>query len=137
MDSEPDELSFRGALSVNKEDPSGDLILNVLTTGLFENALFAENPTGYHFISIDMNRLNDHFKAMTDKNDSTYKAYANIMKPDKNTNFLKDAVLPCSKSFINIIFKKPKAAGEIDNFIVYIPMKECGDINKTLEKYKK
>ncbi len=76
LDSEADELSFRGALSVNKEDPSGDLILNVLTAGLFENALFAENPTGYHFISIDMNRLNDHFKAMTDKNDSAYKAYA-------------------------------------------------------------
>ncbi|MBN2403563.1 MAG: hypothetical protein JXN64_14390 [Spirochaetes bacterium] len=137
LDSETDEVSFMGRLSVNKEDPYGDLLIKVFTTDLFENALFAENPTGYHFLSIDVNKINEHFKAMTDKNDSAYKAYTEIMKPGRNTHFLKDAVLPCSKSFFNIIFQKPKTASEMDNFIVYIPMEECGDIKKTLKNLQK
>jgi hypothetical protein len=136
LDNETDDLSLRGVVSINKNDPTGDLLLNVMTTGLFENGLFADNPAGYHFLSIDINRINEYFSTMTDKNDSAYKAYAGIMNPDSKMNFLKDAVLPCSKSFINIIFKKPGTAGEIDNFIVYIPMKECGDIKKTLKNFK-
>jgi len=137
LDNDADDLSLKANVSINKDDPAGDLILNALTTGLFENALFADNPTGYHFLSVDMNRINEYFNSIADKNDSAYKSYSRIMNPDNNPDFSKDAVLPCSKSFINIIFKKPKNAGEMDNFILYLPMEKCGDFEKTLENIKK
>ncbi len=136
LENDSDDLSFKANISINKDDPAGAVILNALTTGLFENALFADNPTGYHFLSIDMNMINEYFTSMADKNDGAYRKYSGILDTDNNLNFLKDTPLPCSKSFMNIILKKPEKSGEMDNFIVYIPMKECGNIKRTLKNLK-
>ena len=113
------------------------MLLRVLITGLYKNAIFAENPSGYHFVSIDINGINEYFAKSADKNSSTYKAYARIAGMDNDEALLKDAVLPCSNSFINIIFQKPSVSGELDNFIFYVHMEDCGDIEKTLKKLKK
>jgi hypothetical protein len=137
LDDDADYISFRGNISVNREDPAGDMLLNVLTTGLFENALFADNPSGYHFLSIDLSRMNEYFNEKAGKNKSAYRTFSRMFIPDNNPGFLEEAVLPCSKSFINIILKKPRTPGEMDNFIVYVPMNECGDIEKTFEIIKK
>ncbi|MFH0976195.1 MAG: hypothetical protein V1874_10475 [Spirochaetota bacterium] len=133
MGSENDELYLKAIFSINKQDEVGELLTQAITTGMFENALYADNITGYHFLSIDINKIYSYLSKSAEKTESTPKSYQNLLKQNE---ILKQMLLPCSKSFINIIFKKPANIGEMDNFILYIPMKECGEIKETLKIIK-
>ncbi len=134
--SEGDEMSLTGGLSVNKEDPFGNFLMQAINTGLFEKALFADNPTGYHFVSLDINKIKNYLDQLTDTENKLYRPYSKFQRSGTGENVLKDAILPCSKSFINLIFTKSKNSGQMDNAILYIPMKDCGEIDATLKKIK-
>ena len=137
FDGTTNEISLTGALSVNKDDQTGDLLTRTITTGLFEKALFAENPTGYLFLSIDIKSIFKHLEDLSKKDADTKKAYSKWMISPEGKNILEDIVLPCDKSFINIFSKKPDKIGEMDNFVVFIPLEGCGKIEATMKKIKK
>jgi hypothetical protein len=136
VDSEPDVISFTGNLSVNRDDPAGDFLLQAITTGLLNKALFAENPTGFHFISLDLEKIKNYLDQSADKNSDLFRQYGKFQNSNTGKNIFKDTALPCSKSFLNVIFMKSKNAGQMDNMVLYIPMKECGKIELTVKKIK-
>lgn len=137
FDSTANEISLTGALSVNKNDQTGDLLIRTISTGLFEKALFAENPTGYLFLSIDIKSIFKHLEDMSKKDADAKKAYSKWTISPDGKNILEDIILPCDKSFINIFSKKPDKIGEMDSFVVFIMMEDCGKIEATMKKIQK
>jgi hypothetical protein len=136
LNSETNEFSLISNLSVNKEDPIGNLLLQVITSGLTEKAQFAENPTGYHFLSLDLEKIKNYLDQAAAKGDVSVRQYEKFQNSEAGKNILKEIVLPCSKSFFNIIFTKSKNPGQMDNTVVFISMKECSEIEPTLKKIK-
>ncbi|MBN2042074.1 MAG: hypothetical protein JW864_18705 [Spirochaetes bacterium] len=128
-----DNITVLITTSTNKENEDAKQFADMIITGLAGKHIKDEQITGYHFLSFDFFKLNNYCKDHH-QNTGICRLYNAILKSINLDNFLREKdTMPCPQSFVNIILRKSDTPGEMDHFLVFIPMNECEIFDDLLE----
>ncbi|HSV97464.1 MAG TPA: hypothetical protein VLM75_11105 [Spirochaetota bacterium] len=131
-------LDFSASLTGGNQSTA--LLSGLFRPGLPAFLLAASDPLAYHYVSFDFRALD----AFCEKNASspeygpTCEQYKKFKKDagsslgiDMDADFL-----PWFGGYFNVIMRKAKIAGTLDNFVMYVPMTDRGKVSALTKKLR-
>jgi len=123
-----DGISLDFSLALAGASPSTALLSELFRPGLPEYTLSAADPLAYHYVSFDMKAL-DAFCEKNAGSSEFERMCAQYAKFKKDTGAslgvdLDADFLPWFGGYFNVVMRKAKIAGTLDNFVMFVPMAE-------------
>lgn len=121
-----DGISLDFGLALAGASPSTALLSELFRPGLPEYTLSAADPLAYHYVSFDMKAL-DAFCEKNARSAEFAQMCAQYAKFKKDTGAslgvdLDADFLPWFGGYFNVVMRKAKIAGTLDNFVMFVPM---------------
>lgn len=135
-------LSFKLGASLKKDAPAATVFAKLLKTGATVELLSADGALSYHYVAADLQAIDavcKDGKGNLEKLCARYAKAKEGINKDLGFDISKDFI-PYFNGYVNIVVRKAKVSGNIDNFILFVPMnneEKCQALWKKLRSFIK
>jgi hypothetical protein len=130
------QLLMNSTVSIKKDHPAFGAMHDIFAGDINRGAVFFSNPVLYLYTSANFGSIGQACGKDDLRNSlycGGYNSLKNWIKNATGMNF-EGEIIPDLKGYINIIASKAVIRGMLDNFVVYVPLKESAGKKASLER---